>query len=282
MAFNSLKRRSRLHAFALKSFLAAGAAAALSGCQTLAGGPVRIYSQQQEMMDAKARLQDLEAAYYQDGIQASKKRLIRNEVIFRRMLTIDVNYSEYELSLTQERQLAGFGGATLQQGLSIAGNLVTPVQTGKILNGIAQGVGAAKGFYDSELVMAKTIPIVLGSMRAQRDIVARAIMLKKEDDTEKYPLSLALGDVEDYYLAGTFSSGLAKALEEAGAGAADAKALRIAATLSPTPEMKKKYVSDTLKPDRPVPGNARRSPSKTRIAKQKPSPAPLKRTVSVE
>jgi hypothetical protein len=152
------------------------------------------------------------------------------------MYIIDAEYSQYEAALTSERQKFGFASAVVQQGLTTAGVLVTPVATTKILSGLAGAVGATKGFYDSEIIIAKTIQIAQGQMRAQRDIAAKRILLRRGEPITTYPLSAALSDLEEYYRAGTLNSGLIKAAEDAGVAASTAAADRtflIQGTFSP-------------------------------------------------
>lgn len=60
-------------------------------------------------------------------------------------------------------------------------------------------------------------------MRANRDEVATQIIQKMGQPTSTYPLSLAYTDLESYYRAGTFTSGVLKAAAVVGANAADAQ-----------------------------------------------------------
>lgn len=76
------------------------------------------------------------------------------------------------------------------------------------------------------LIIAKTIQIVEGQMRAQRGLVAKRMMDNMNLPAAAYPLSAALTDLEDYYLVGTFNSGLIKALGESGEGARAAGELK--------------------------------------------------------
>jgi hypothetical protein len=135
------------------------------------------------------------------------------------MYIIDVEYSEYEVALTRERQQIGFATSVVQQGLNTAGALVTVAETTRLLSGLAGATSATRGYYDSEVVIAKTIQIAQGHMRAERDIVARNILLQKGVSATIYPLSAALLDLEEYYRAGTLTTGLIEAVGTAGQAA---------------------------------------------------------------
>jgi hypothetical protein len=194
----------------------------LSGCKTIDGGPDRIYSIPEEVTAARATIETLTAQYYGGGANENA----RNEIIARRMYIIDVEYSQYEEALTRERQELGFITATTAQGLNVAGALFTPAQTVRIMSGLAGGVGAVRGYYDSEVVIAKTIQIAQGQMRVLRDQQSDKIRKAMAQPLSQYPLSLALSDLEDYYRAGTLAAGLIKAVGDSGSGANSAAAVK--------------------------------------------------------
>jgi hypothetical protein len=202
---------------------------ALSGCKTLQGGPNRLYTIDEEVAIARATVETLATQYYAGGASES----LRNEIIARRMYIIDVEYSQYEEALTRERQEVGFVTSTVAQGLNVAGALSTPAQTARLLSGLAGGVGAVRGYYDSEIVVAKTIQIAQGQMRFLRDQVSNKLRTAMAYPLSKYPLSLAMSDLEDYYRAGTLAAGLIKAAGDSG-GAADLAALNKKATINVT------------------------------------------------
>lgn len=190
----------------------------LVGCSTTEGGPDRLYSVDEEVVQARSMLPGLQTQY--DGALSDPDRMFwRNEYIARRMYVTDVEYSAYEAALTSERQKFQFASSVAGQGLNAAGALFTPAATTKILSGIAGGISATKGFYDSDLVIAKTLQIAEGQMRARRDEVAIRIFKKRTETAVTYPLSAALTDLEDYYRAGTLNSGLIEAAGEAGKAA---------------------------------------------------------------
>jgi hypothetical protein len=192
----------------------------LSGCKTVQGGPDRLYTIPEEIAAARDTVETLTAQYYTAGPSAG----VRNEIISRRMYIIDVEYSQYEEALTRERQEVGFITSTVAQGLNVAGALSTQAQAARILSGVAGGVGAVRGYYDSEIVVAKTIQIAQGQMRFLRDKVSDKIRLAMSQPVDRYPLSLAMSDVEEYYRAGTLAAGLIKAVGDSGT-AADISAL---------------------------------------------------------
>lgn len=201
--------------------------AVVAGCATTQGGPERLYPVADEAARARAVLDGpdgisgLTPQYYAAASDL-ERMYYRNEIVARRMYVIDVEYTAYEAALTSERQEFGFASAIAGQGLTTAGALFTPAATVRVLSGVASGVSATKGIYDTELVIAKTIQIAEGQMRAQRDTVAARIIQRRGESAVTYPLSVALSDVEDYYRAGTLNSGLIEAATQSGNAATDA------------------------------------------------------------
>ena len=192
-----------------------GVALVNSGCQTLTGEPERLYTMGEEAAAARdVELPKISAAY--DAAMTDPDRMrFRNEYVARRMYIIDLAYTEFETALTRERQEFGLGSALTAQGLSTAGAVFTAAHTVRLLSALASGANAARGFYDSELLVNKSIQIVQSQMQSKRDDVATRIFSRVRESTLTYSLSAALHDLEDYYRAGTLTSGLIKAAAEA-------------------------------------------------------------------
>jgi hypothetical protein len=193
----------------------------LGACATTGGGPGRLYTVDQEVAMAQAELPGLVQSYNAATPGSDSQKFWRNEYIARRMYIIDVEYSTYEGALTSERQRFTFGSSVVSQALTTLGTL-TVGSTAQALTASAGAVSATRGFYDSDLVIAKTIQIVEAQMRAKRDTVAQTILRGRTVSTITYPLSAALSDLEDYYLAGTLNTGLIQAAGDASHNATDA------------------------------------------------------------
>jgi hypothetical protein len=195
------------------------AALLVAACATIDGGPQRLYSLDQEVAEAQARLPGLEQQYNNADKGSDAQKQFRNEYIARRMYIIDVEYSSYEAGLTSDRQKFTFGASVASEAMNTVGALTPVGATARALNGAAGAVNATSGFYDKDLIIAKTIQIVEAQMRAQRDLVAKNILQRRSESTITYPLSAALSDLEDYYRAGTMNSGLIQATGDASAAA---------------------------------------------------------------
>lgn len=203
------------------------AAFALSGCLPSTRPPERLYPVTYEMDVVRTTQEDFVKQYNFFVFSSPEKaKLIRNEVIAQRMYAIDVQYTEYETALTRESQEVGFGTLTTAGALGTASTLMTPVVTKSILSGLATTILASKGHYESEVLLAQTMRTIQKQMRASRNIIATNISARTNQNVTDYPLSVALSDVEDYYNAGTVTTGVIDASTTVGIKEADTKNLK--------------------------------------------------------
>lgn len=188
-----------------------------SGClSSIDGGPPRLFPIAQEADVARNRLTAAEDGYY--ATAGSKSKTLRNEIIAARMRAIDSYYYAFEASLIRERQELGFISSIISIGLSGAVPLVYAEGTKNILGAASSGLqGATKAFSD-EVLFQKTVQVLATQMRAHRDAVAADIIKRmKTLEVEDYPLSMALGDVDEYYAAGTIAGALIELQKTVGA-----------------------------------------------------------------
>jgi hypothetical protein len=182
----------------------------LAGCIASIGQPERLYPVPDVMIGIRSTQKDLADQYY--GALTAKSldhaRALRNELIAQWMYAIDVQYSQYEAALTRERQEVGFATLTTAEGLSTAATLVASAQTKTILSGLTTAVIATKGHYESEVLLAQTMRTIQKQMRASRNKIAEYISAQMGHNVIDYPLAAALSDLEDYYRAGTLTSGV--------------------------------------------------------------------------
>jgi len=126
-----------------------------------------------------------------------------------RMRAADTYYYAFEASLIRERQELGFISSIITIGLSGAVPLVSAVDTKNILGAASAGLQGATKAYSDEVLFQKTVQVLATQMRARRDIVASEIIERLRTlDIDAYPLSMALGDVDEYYAAGTIAGAL--------------------------------------------------------------------------
>ena len=200
----------RQYVFFSKIFSGLAVAIALSGCLPSTRTPERLYPVAFEMNEIRAG-QDSLFQEYRALLLANdlaRAKVVRNEIIGQRMYAIDVQYTQYETALTKEVQEVGFGALTTAGALGTASTLFTPVATKSILSGLSTAVLATKGHYDSEILVAQTMKTIQKQMRASRNLIAAAITARMTQSVVDYPLPIALSDTEDYFSAGTLTTGI--------------------------------------------------------------------------
>lgn len=188
--------------------LVLSAAIAVSGCVTASTqNPDRLYPVAVEMDGVRYDDSELLKRYSDTFLTDPRDaKLIRNEIIAQRMYAIDMYYTQYEAALTRERQEIGFGALTTAGGLSTAATLAASAATKSVLSALATGVIAVKGNYESEVLLSQTMRTLQKQMRASRNVVSEHISTRVGASVAEYPLAEALGDVEDYYRAGTVTT----------------------------------------------------------------------------
>lgn len=180
----------------------------LCGCVASTRPPERLYPVASEMEFVRSKQSDLIERYYKAVLSPEQMKLIRNEILAQRMYAIDIQYTVYEASLTREGQEIGFGATTAAEGLTTAATLVAPPGTKTILSGVATAVLATKGHYESEVLLAQTMRTIQKQMRASRNRIAADISARMVQSVAEYPLAAAMSDIEDYYNAGTLTTGV--------------------------------------------------------------------------
>lgn len=132
----------------------------------------------------------------------------RNSYILCRMLAINTNYNIYDAELTREMQSVGFGAALTNIALSSVASQVASVGAKNILSATAAGLTGAKAAYDKDILADRAVQIIQSQMRASRADVRTRIFSRLQLPLDQYPMMMALIDLQDYYEAGTFGSGL--------------------------------------------------------------------------
>jgi hypothetical protein len=220
---------------------------ALSGCIPSTHPPERLYPIAYEMDLIRTSQGDLVSQYRTFLSSPDQAKLIRNEIIAQRMYAIDVQYTLYENALTRETQEVGFGALTTAEGLSTAATLVAPAATKTILSAAATAVLAIKGHYDSEVLLAQSMRNIQKQMRASRNLVAAGISAKLVQSVTDYPLSAALSDLEEYYSAGTLTSGVIDTSTTVGIRETETKNIKQDVTQAP-PALRAAILRDATSP----------------------------------
>ena len=201
-------------------------AASVSGCwfgPTPLTEPERLFPVEQELAPVRA-------AYSDDELWrryvASPSAPLRNDIITARMYAIDLNYTRYEARLGEEGMGVEWATALINQGLTLAVPIIPWSDAKNAVSAVASGAAYLGTAYNEKLLLKQAITHVQNGMRQARYEQAAVILANMKCDIGSYPLGLAMSDVEIYYRAGTFSSGLIKVNETVANAATDAKATK--------------------------------------------------------
>ena len=152
----------------------------------------------------------------------SAKRAYRNEVISGRMMTIDMQYSLYQKAMYSQSVGSNVGLDVVELGLGGAGALVGG-GTSQILSAVSGGIAGTQSSIDKTLFFDKTLPAILAVMNSERSTIRARIEKGEQLSLEAYPITRALSDLEEYYLAGTMPGAIAQITAQAGEVQAEAK-----------------------------------------------------------
>jgi hypothetical protein len=194
----------------------------LAGCSTVTkpGFPRQSYDEQKQIQQLEAQFDPNKMlAAYDFGAETVPAR---NRIISAKLVLIDLNYSSFITNSSFQKQTLDTVTDVVLLGLSIGATAVGGAPTKTLLSAIATGVAGSKLAVDKNFYYEKTISALVAAMNAQRKTALIPIQEGLTQGTDRYPLTRALSDLDNYYLAGTFVGAL-QAIQ-ADAGAKEAKA----------------------------------------------------------
>ncbi len=191
----------------VKAFVSLLASLLLSGCVSFSSYP-------KPTTDTKSELTALAPWLSADVLTAyaaksgADKRAYRDDVLNARIRAVNLRFTEFVQRLDEDRRRLNVGTDWTVIALNGTASLVTPNSTKSILSAISGGVVGAKGSVDKNLFFDKTMPVLIAQMEANRRDVLVKIRTGMNQDTDHYPLTNGLIDVEDYYTAGSLNGAI--------------------------------------------------------------------------
>ncbi len=185
------------------------------GCATIKNAPPRSVDPWAEV-DSLNGLLTL-GGYLNLSGNPDAQKIYRNNLINARIFATDLNFEKFQRDLVREGALKDLGSEWATLGLTGASAVVPLAQTKTVLSAIAAGITGANVSVDKNLYFKKTIPALITQMKADRKTLLLAIREKMQEDTNKYPLTAALIDLEEYYMAGTIPQAITSISVTAGA-----------------------------------------------------------------
>lgn len=219
----------RLGHFKSPVYLCAGAFCLMAcGCRSTMGPKMPAALSAPAVTGYKAADFNADVSSYRAKIAASDNAgalALRNQIAYRVMGDIEVNYARFEMSLTTQR--AGFesGSDAIQLGLSAAATLTGATDVKDMLTASLTAFQGTRTSLDKNFFQEKTTESIISQMRASRKTKqAQLITNLATRDVASYPWDAAWIDLVDFYYAGTVPSALVEIASSAGAKAETATA----------------------------------------------------------
>ncbi len=213
------------------AFVMSWIAVMLSGCTaSLKAYPERSYDSKAELTAMELYLSSNAITNYMSANDSDRNNLTRRQwrdaVVNARIRAIDLHFNDFQQALFQEG--VGIGIATDWATLALGGAGALYKSSAQTLSAISAAVVGGKASFDKNAYFDKSMPTLLAMMVAKQKEVLVRIRRGLRNDTDQYPLELALNDVDSYYNAGSIPGALMGVAQSAGETAEEAdKQLKI-------------------------------------------------------
>ena len=192
------------------------AALSLGGCAAaLQGFPDRVKDSDAELAILGPFMTKEVITKYQNESDADKKKLIRDEYVNAQISAINIHFGEFEKALFREGVGAGIGTDWIKLALGGVGALYSSVS--QAFSAATAFIEGAKASFDKQAFFENTITTLFAAMDANRKTVQVKIREGLDQPVADYPLTQAMADLEDYYIAGTIPGALISINADSGA-----------------------------------------------------------------
>jgi hypothetical protein len=167
--------------------------------------------------------QSLKDQYVAAAGNPDLRRQIRDEIIYRQLTAYDLEFSQFERTLSVNNNAFSLSSDTAILGLGAAGAVVGGVTTKAALAAASAFVVGTTTAVDKDLFYQATLPALIAQMESRR-LQARVPIvggLGKSDS--EYPLQKALIDLGALRSAGSFTAAISSTIEDASVRSADAR-----------------------------------------------------------
>ena len=174
---------------------------------------------------------DQEAGLYYtavDSNQTQQAQRIRDRIINRLKANIDANYHEFENQLFTGRAKENVLLDIVDVGAGVAGTITNGERAKSIISAALTGFKGGRKSYDENWFRERTVAVIISQMQASRAHVETDILRNMHETADIYSLDAALGDLINYFYAGTLQKGLQELAQQTGQSAiAEKKAVQV-------------------------------------------------------
>jgi len=154
---------------------------------------------------------------------ARRAKLIRDRVIDRLKTNIDVVYHDFEDRLFTRRAGSNLLFDITELGSAAAINITNGERAKNIISVALAAFKGGRKSLDENFFRERTIQTIISQMQASRARIESTIIQKRAKEIGEYSLDEALGDLVDYFYAGTLQKGLQDLAKAAGQNAIQAE-----------------------------------------------------------
>lgn len=155
-----------------------------------------------------------------DAAASEQKRGLRDRMIFRLKRNIDANYHEFENQLFTGRAKTNVLADITELGATAAINITNGERAKNIISMLLAGFKGGRKSFDENFFRERTTAAIISQMQASRAQIEAALLTNlREQDAGEYSLDAALGELINYFYAGTLQKGLQDLAQKAGENA---------------------------------------------------------------
>ncbi|MBA2704686.1 MAG: hypothetical protein H0U60_12645 [Blastocatellia bacterium] len=169
---------------------------------------------------------DEEAALYYtavDSNQLQQAQRLRDRIIYRLKSNIDGNYHEFENQLFAGRATTNVLFDIVDFGSGVATTISNGARAKSVISAALTGFKGGRKSLDENFFRERTTAVIISQMQASRARIETEILKVMIEDVNGYSLDAALGDLINYFYAGTLQKGLQELAQQTGQSAIDEK-----------------------------------------------------------
>lgn len=148
---------------------------------------------------------------------------LRDTIISRIMRVIDYNYYQFENDLYVRRSTSSFLADVLDTGTNLAATITNGERAKTVINASLNAFRVGRKSATLNFYRDQTLEVLIIKMQTARDRKKADIIRRKRGGVGNYQLDDALGDVVEYFFAGTLPRALQQLKVDAGNAAQDAE-----------------------------------------------------------
>lgn len=137
------------------------------------------------------------------GNHPEQAKLIRNELIERALPFIDGAYIDFITAIQAGRDRNNFVMDLVELGTAASVGITKGERSLQIIGVALTAFRGGRRSLDANFYKDQSTPILISKMDGNRAKVRATILNRERDSVEDYPLGAAIGDLVDYYNAGT-------------------------------------------------------------------------------